>query len=83
MKKIREVDFTALHEDCLGQRVSRLRVWPRKELQSQEQSRKSCLRSHLPNTLRDGSLHYHSPTNEDLFLWEKLSPRGHQGPWQL
>lgn len=61
----------------------RFQAWPQKELQSQEQSRKSCLRPNLPNTLRGGSLHYQSLTNEDLFLWERLSPRGRQGPWQL
>ena len=41
---------------------------------------------HLPNNWsehRDCSLHYRSLTNEEPFLWERLSPHGLWGPWQL
>lgn len=41
-KKIGEVNFTALHKNRSGQSVSGFLEWP------QEQSQKSCLRSHLP-----------------------------------
>ena len=50
--------------------------------------------SQLLNTLRDCSFHHQVPCptkdhlvreyeGQELLLWERLSPSGLQGPWQL